>query len=133
MSPRHGSQKKKEERTARSPAELHGAQAAAAGAIAGTPNVPVPLPQSQAQEKRQLICFRALSGPTRFCLIPVFPLVFGPREVKPLFSRVLQAQHGGGRHFAFGKPHWALSSESVFVCSLVNPLLRVKHSFIHFH
>lgn len=130
MSPRRGSQKK--ERTARSPVELHGAQAAAAGATARTLNVPVPLPQSQAQEKCQLICFRALSGPTRFCLVPVFPLFLGWGKLSFFFSHVPQAQHRGGHHFAFGKPHWALSSESVFVCSLVNPLLKVKCSFVQF-
>lgn len=38
------------------------------------PSSPVPLPQSQAEKEGPLTCFRALSGPTRFCLAPVLPL-----------------------------------------------------------
>lgn len=38
------------------------------------PSAPLLLPQSQAQQKGSLTCFRAHSGHTRSCLVPVFPV-----------------------------------------------------------
>lgn len=65
--------------------------------------------------------------------LSLFSTALGLGNIKPLFSHVPQAQHRGSQHFAFGKPHWVLSSGSVFGCSVVNPPLGVKHSFVHFY
>lgn len=42
-------------------------------------------------------------------------------------------QQRPGFIFPLGKPHQALSSAGVFVCSVTSTLLWVKHSFVHFY
>lgn len=91
-----------------------------------------PMSRPAAQE-HLLTCSRARSGPCRFCLVPVFPLVWGWGKSGLCFPMYRRPSMGPGTFLPLGKPQWALPSGSVFGCSLVNPLLWIKHCFVHFY